>query len=323
VIEITRIRGLTFPRFAGPFGGEGGIRTPVTLASKAVFKTAAFDHSATSPGAWAAKVAPGPTAAIFARMTATVEFLGTGTSSGVPLVGCDCAVCTSADPKDQRLRSSVLVRTQGRTLLIDAGPDLRQQLLRSRTTAVDAVLITHEHMDHVAGIDELRALNFKLGRAIDIHASPTTNQAIRRMFHYAFAEQRYPGTPELTLHDIRPGAAQVAGVDLDVVEVLHHHMPVLGFRIGGFAYLTDVKRIPPEAMERLRGTHTLVISALRRTEHIAHLNLDQALAVVRELAPAQAYFTHISHLLGTHAEVSAELPPHVALAYDGLRIELP
>lgn len=256
-------------------------------------------------------------------MTGSVEFLGTGTSSGVPLVACDCRVCASTDPRDKRLRSSVLVHTQERSLLIDAGPDLRQQLLRSRITTLDAVLITHEHMDHVAGIDELRALNFKLGRALDIHASTAANSAIRRMYHYAFADTRYPGVPELTLHDMFPGSTSVAGIPLQVVEVLHHRMPVFGFRIGGFAYLTDVKSIPPDAMMQLEGIHTLVISALRRTEHIAHLSLGQALDVVRELAPAKAYFTHISHLLGTHAEVSAELPPNVELAYDGLTIALP
>lgn len=216
-----------------------------------------------------------------------------------------------------------MVRTQGRSLLIDAGPDLRQQLLRSRIAALDAVLITHEHMDHVAGIDELRALNFKLGRAVDIHASAQANSAIRRMYHYAFANERYPGVPRLTLHDMAPGSTVVAGVPLQVVEVLHHRMPVLGFRIGSFAYLTDVKTIPPRSMMQLHGLDVLVISALRRTEHIAHLSLEQALEVVRQLAPAKAYFTHISHLLGTHAEVSTELPPNVELAYDGLTIEWP
>ncbi len=254
-------------------------------------------------------------------MAGSVEFLGTGTSSGVPLVACDCSVCTSPDPKDKRLRSSVLVRTQGCTLLIDAGPDLRQQLLRGHINSLDAVLITHEHMDHVAGIDELRALNFKLDRAMDIHASPAANSAIRRMYHYAFTNERYPGVPQLTLHDMVPGSTTVAGVPLQVVEVLHHRMPVLGFRIGDFAYITDVKTIPADAMMQLQGLDILVISALRRTDHIAHLSLEQALDIVHELAPKRAYFTHISHLLGTHAEVSTELPPHVELAYDGLSLE--
>jgi phosphoribosyl 1,2-cyclic phosphate phosphodiesterase len=265
-----------------------------------------------------------PTTAIFARTmaTTTLEFLGTGTSQGVPVVACSCHVCRSIDPRDKRLRTSALLRTKGRTLLIDAGPDLRQQMLRCGLDDLDAVLLTHEHMDHVAGIDELRALNFHLRRPMDIHANTATLEAVRRMFHYAFAKNKYPGVPELRLHAITADTFQAAGVPVMPVEVLHHFLPVTAFRIGGLAYVTDAKTIEPAELDKLRGADVLVLNALRKKEHISHLDLDAALAMVRELKPREAWFTHISHLMGTHAEVSAELPHGVGLAYDGLRVEV-
>jgi phosphoribosyl 1,2-cyclic phosphate phosphodiesterase len=250
-----------------------------------------------------------------------LEFLGTGTSQGVPVVGCDCPVCTSTDPRDKRLRSSVLVKSGGSTVLIDAGPDLRQQMLRSKVRELDAVLLTHEHMDHIAGIDELRAFNFRQQRAMDIHASPATNAAVRRMFHYAFAEHRYPGVPELRLHDIGAGAFEAGGLEVIPIPVLHHLLPVLGFRIGGLAYITDAKTVPPASMELLKGIDVLVVNALRKKEHLSHLNLTEAVRLVQAIGPRQAWFIHMSHLMGTHAEVDAELPGGIALAYDGLHIE--
>lgn len=253
--------------------------------------------------------------------TVHLEFLGTGTSQGVPVVGCDCPVCRSTDPHDKRLRSSALVRAGGATVLIDAGPDLRQQMLRSEVRELDAVLLTHEHMDHIAGIDDLRAFNFRQQRAMDIHAMPGTNAAVRRMFHYAFAEHRYPGVPELRLHDIGPDAFQAGGLEVLPVPVLHHLLPVLGFRIGGLAYITDAKTVPPGSMERLKGVDVLVVNALRKKEHLSHFNLAEAVRLVETIGPRQAWFIHMSHLMGTHAEVSAELPEGIGLAYDGLRIE--
>ena len=250
-----------------------------------------------------------------------VEFLGTGTSQGVPVVACDCAVCRSTDPRDQRLRTSVWLQVAGKSILIDAGPDLRQQLLRSRIRSLDAVVLTHEHMDHIAGMDDLRAFNFAQDRAMDIHGNAATNHAVQRMFHYAFAEERYPGTPELHLHEIAPGPIEVAGVGMEAVEVMHHKLPVLGFRIGSFAYITDAKTISPSAREKLRGLDVLVLNALRKKPHLTHLNVEEALAIVQDLKPKKALFTHISHLLGTHKDVEAELPNGVALAYDGLVLE--
>ena len=301
--------------------GEGGIRTPVTREGKAVFKTAAFDRSATSP--WAAKVGCQP-ATIFDHMPAVqLEFLGTGTSQGVPVIGCTCAVCISSDPMDKRLRASALVRTGDATLLIDAGPDLRQQMLRARVDRLDAVLLTHEHMDHVAGIDDLRAFNFKQQRAMDIHGNAATLHAVKRLYHYAFEEVKYPGVPELCLHPIEQPAFTAGGVHVEPIEVMHDRMPVLGFRIGGMAYITDAKTMADEEIRKVQGVDVLVLNALRLKPHPSHLNLAEALLLVERIAPKRAYFTHISHLLGCHAEVAATLPPSVHLAHDGLVVEVP
>ena len=252
----------------------------------------------------------------------TIEFLGTGTSQGIPVVTCRCAVCRSSDLRDKRLRTSALVRTEGRTILIDAGPDLREQMLRCEADKLDGVLLTHEHMDHIGGIDELRAFNFHQGRAMDLHADQRTQLAIRRMYHYAFSKDRYPGVPELELCDIPDGTFHIAGIPILPIEVMHYMLPVLGYRIGDLTYITDAKTIAPEEKEKAMNSDVLVLNALRKDPHISHLNLDEALGLIAELRPARAYLTHISHLLGAHAEVSAELPPNVHLAYDGLVVEL-
>ncbi|MBK8497930.1 MAG: MBL fold metallo-hydrolase [Flavobacteriales bacterium] len=257
-----------------------------------------------------------------------IRFLGTGTSQGVPVVACNCAVCASNDPCDKRLRTSALVSVGDCNLLIDAGPDMRQQLLRAKVIQLDAVLLTHEHMDHIAGIDDLRAFNFVQEKAMDVYANADTCAAVERVYHYAFAKDRYPGVPELRLHRITAPSFEVAGVNVGTVEVMHMNMAVLGFCFrtsahGGLAYITDAKTISDDAIASLQGVHTLVLNALRRKEHPSHFNLAEALAMVERIRPQQAYFTHISHLLGKHTMVSRELPANVHLAYDGLVLELP
>ncbi len=251
-----------------------------------------------------------------------VEFLGTGTSQGVPVIACECAICTSADPRDNRLRTAALVKVGGKNLLIDAGPDLRQQMLRHKVRQLDAVLLTHEHMDHVAGMDDLRSFNFHQGRAMDIHANAPTVAAVKRMFHYAFSEIRYPGVPELHMHEIGTAPFEAAGVQVIPVQVLHHQLPVLGFRIGGLGYITDAKTIAPAELEKLRGVDVLVLNALRKKEHLSHFNLEEAIRLVQELRPRKAYFIHISHLMGTYENVMREMPVNIELAYDGLVVEV-
>lgn len=254
-------------------------------------------------------------------MAMRLEFLGTGTSQGVPVVACTCPVCLSTDPNDKRLRTSARLTCGDTEILIDAGPDLRQQALRSRIPRLDAVLLTHEHMDHVAGIDELRAFNFAQQQAMDIHGLPRTLEAVRRMYHYAFAEHKYPGVPELNLVEVERSTFHVGPVPILPVEVDHAGLPILGYRVGDLAYITDAKKVSAAGRSKLMGLDVLVINALRIKPHVAHFNLEEALAFVAELAPERAYLTHISHLLGPHAQVSVQLPAGVSLANDGLVIQ--
>ncbi len=251
-----------------------------------------------------------------------VTFLGTGTSMGVPMIACNCAVCNSKDPNDQRSRSSVKIEVDGQVLVIDTGPDFRQQMLQSNTRQLNAVLFTHEHRDHTAGLDDVRAFILLNGHSMPLYAERRVLDALKQEFDYAFKELRYPGLPRFELHEIALQPFYVGDTQMIPVRVCHHLLPVLGFRIGDFSYITDANRIPEESMQLLKGTKCLVINGLRIKEHISHFNLQQALEVIEQIDPQKAYITHISHQMGLHREVSASLPSGVFLAYDGLVVEV-
>jgi len=254
---------------------------------------------------------------------ATVTFLGTGTSAGVPMIACACAVCRSADSRDKRLRPSIFVDVPGGAkLLVDTTPDLRQQALTHGITHVDAILFTHSHADHVLGLDDVRRFNHVQGTAIPGYATRRTWADIQRTFAYAFdgVARLGGGVPKVDVHEI-DGPFVVSGVRVTPVPLWHGRMPILGFRFGDFAYLTDCNRIPDEAWPLLAGIDTLVVDALRDKPHVTHFTVDEALEVVARVAPSRAYFTHMSHDLG-HAATNARLPQHVALAYDGLTLDI-
>lgn len=250
-----------------------------------------------------------------------ITFLGTGTSQGVPVIGCKCEVCCSNDFRDRRLRSSVMVETEGARLIIDAGPDFRYQMLRENIDHIDAVLITHGHKDHIGGLDDLRPFNYLMRKPVEVYAAADVHHDIRRDFFYAFEEERYPGIPEMNLHFIDNLPFNIGPVEIIPVEVEHYHLKVLGFRIKQFAYITDASRIPVAEMEKLKGLEILVINALRLEPHISHFSLGEALEVIKQLQPKHAYLTHISHRLGKHAGVEPQLPDGVFLAYDRLQVE--
>jgi phosphoribosyl 1,2-cyclic phosphate phosphodiesterase len=249
-----------------------------------------------------------------------VTFLGTGTSQGVPVIACECSVCSSPDSKDKRLRSSIMVEQNGKTIVVDTGPDFREQMLRHQVKQLDAILYTHAHRDHLSGLDDIRGFNFKMKRAIDVYCEKNVEAAIRKEFFYAFEEPKYPGVPEMNLHQITLEPFQVLGIPIIPIQVFHHRMKVLGFRFGDFVYITDANRIEPEELEKMKGCKVLVLNALRREEHISHFTLKEAVDLVNLLNPEAAYFTHISHQLGLHQEVEDELPAHIHLAYDGLEL---
>lgn len=253
--------------------------------------------------------------------TLKVTLLGTGTSQGVPVIACSCPVCTSTDTHDTRLRTSALVEVDGRTLLIDAGPDFRQQMLQHRVKNIDAILFTHEHRDHIAGVDDVRAFNFINQKPIEIYAEKQVQDALKCIFSYSFAEKKYPGVPQLNVHDMTPEPLTIAGIRVVPIRAYHYKMPVLGFRIGDFTYITDANYIEESEKRKIFGTKYLVINALRKRKHISHFSLREALEFVKEISPKRAYITHISHQMGLHAEVNADLPQGVALAYDGLTWE--
>ncbi len=249
-----------------------------------------------------------------------ITFLGTGTSQGIPVIACECPTCTSTDPHDNRLRTSLLLETEGATLLFDAGPDFRQQMLRERVRKLDAILITHEHKDHIAGMDDVRAFNYKSQDAVDIYAEERAQKAIKREFSYVFTEYQYPGIPRMRLNDIPDYGFTVKGVGVTPVRVRHMNMEIYGFRIGDFAYITDANYIPEQSKEKLFGVKYLVINALRKEKHISHFSLREAIDIIRQISPRKAFITHMSHQMGLHRDVSEELPPEIMLGYDGLSL---
>jgi phosphoribosyl 1,2-cyclic phosphate phosphodiesterase len=252
-----------------------------------------------------------------------LTFLGTGTSTGVPVIGCNCDICQSTDPRDTRLRSSILIESGGQTILVDTSPDLRQQMLTTRTTRIDAVLFTHAHSDHTAGLDELRRYNIMQEARIPVWATPEVGAEIGQRFAYAFDHSFsfFGGKPDLDLHTFDPQAPfDVCGVPVVPIPIQHGWLPIVGFRFGDVAYLTDVKTIPEPSLPLLEGVDLLVLTALRRKPHVAHMNLDEALAAIELIAPQRALLTHIAHDLGLHRDVEAGLPSNVALARDGLRM---
>ena len=251
-----------------------------------------------------------------------VTFLGTGTSQGVPIIACECEVCVSADTKDKRLRSSVLVETENTNFIIDTGPDFRYQMLREGVKKLDAVVFTHEHKDHIAGFDDIRGFNWKTQMPMEVYASPDVEIALKRDFHYAFAEKRYPGVPSLNLHVLDNAPFSIGDLELTPIEVLHYKLPVFGYRVGDFSYVTDVNFISEEEKHKLKGSKVLVLSALRQSDHISHYSLEQAIEVAREIGAEQTYFTHMSHQIGLHSEVDAQLPAGMNLAYDRLVVEM-
>ncbi|HLO82917.1 MAG TPA: MBL fold metallo-hydrolase [Chitinophagaceae bacterium] len=251
-----------------------------------------------------------------------IKFLGTGTSSGIPMIGCDCEVCTSNDPRDNRLRSSIMVNSGKTSLVVDTTPDFRYQMLRTNTKHVDAIVFTHPHKDHIAGLDDIRAFNFFSRKPMELYANSLTEEALRRDFYYAFAERKYPGVPEINLNLIATDPFVVGDIPIEPIEVWHMKMPVLGFRFGKFTYITDANRLDDEAKEKVRGSEVMVLNALRKEKHISHFSLSEAVSLVKELGVPKAYFTHISHQLGLHEEICNELPEGIELAYDGLTLTI-
>lgn len=251
-----------------------------------------------------------------------LTFLGTGTSQGVPVIACRCHVCRSVDERDRRLRTSALLTTDdGKHILFDIGPDFRQQMLRQKVESLDAIMVTHAHRDHVAGLDDVRSFNYVQHKNMDVYLNAIAKHALMRDYGYIFEHHEYPGLPEADLHEVdAPFVA--AGVTVVPVKAMHKDLPILAFRVGEMAYITDANHIAPEELEKLKGVKVMVINALRREKHFSHFSLPEALEVIDKVQPERAYLTHISHEMGLHAEVEKTLPQGVFLAYDNLEVEI-
>lgn len=255
-----------------------------------------------------------------------LTFLGTGTSQGVPIIGCDCAVCCSPDPRDARLRTSAMVEVDDKRFIIDAGPDFRQQMLRERVAHVTAILLTHKHKDHIGGLDDVRALNFvdypPIIHKVEIYGSKDTCECVRKDFDYAFATNPYRGVPQMELHEFGDEPFEIDGVEIVPIRGSHSRFEVTGFRFGGLAYLTDFKSISEEEIAKLAGVEVLVVNALRFEKHDSHFSVDDALQLISKVAPKRAYLTHMSHDIGLHCVANLRLPNGVEFAYDGLKIDI-
>ena len=251
-----------------------------------------------------------------------ITFLGTGTSQGVPVIGCNCEVCLSKNSEDKRLRSSVLIESDNTTVVIDTGPDFRQQMLRENIQKLDAVLFTHEHKDHIAGLDDIRAFNFKLKKNMPIFASTSVQKALKREFHYIFSAYQYPGIPKVQLHTINAESNfRIGDIPFLSVELMHHKMKVLGFRINDLVYITDVNKIKNKQLQKINRCKILIVSALRKEKHISHFTLDEAVELSHKVGAESVFLTHISHLMGDHHSVNKDLPKNIQLAYDGLSLD--
>lgn len=249
-----------------------------------------------------------------------ITFLGTGTSQGIPVITCNCEVCQSDDHRNNRLRVSILIETADKTIVIDSGPDFRYQMLRAKVKDLDAILFTHEHKDHVAGLDDIRPFNYLLHKNIDIYATDRVQNALKREFSYIFSDVKYPGLPQIELHTIDQEPFFIGKTEIIPLAIMHYKLPILGFRIGDFTYITDAKTISEETIAKVRGSKVLVVNALQRQTHISHFTLDEAVEFAEKIGAEQTYFTHISHNLGLHEEVEKELPKGMKLAYDGLTL---
>lgn len=257
------------------------------------------------------------------KKTLMATFLGTGTSTGVPVVSCDCHVCTSPDPRDKRLRASLMVEIGDKNIIIDCGPDFRYQMIREKVEDIDAILLTHEHRDHIAGLDDIRGFNYVLNKSLDIYAEERTIQAIRKESPYIFDNTRFFGAPQLNFHKINTLPFNVQGIDIIPIRATHDKLEILGFRIGALTYITDASHIADEELEKARGSAVVVLNALRNSSHVSHFSVEEAVKIINELKPSDgAYLTHMSHFIGRHESLDQKLPEHIHPAYDGLKIIL-
>ncbi len=249
-------------------------------------------------------------------------FLGTGTSQGVPVIACPCPVCQSGDSRDKRLRTSGLIEYDGITIALDAGPDFRQQMLNAKVKTLNAILLTHEHRDHIAGLDDVRVFNWILQRPMDVWAEQRVQDSLRREFAYVFADSKYPGVPEIDMHGVDGQPFEISGIKVIPIRGYHHKLPIYGYRIGDLTYITDANFIPEEEKWKIIGSKYIIVNALRHQKHMSHFCLSEAIKLISEFSPRRGFITHVSHQMGLYADVSKELPDNICLAYDGLSFEV-